>query len=77
MPVVKCNHNLVRPFEIILEILDLGHFQCLASLREKKILKEKQSFNVISVDRTEHIEKKQLLIRTYWNEDRPGVPVEF
>lgn len=65
MPVVKCNHNLVRPFEIILEILDLGHFQCLASLWKKKILKEKQSFNVISVDRTEYIEKKQLLIRTY------------
>lgn len=68
MPVVKCNHNQIRPFEIILEILDLGHFQCLASLwQKKKIFKEKQSFNAISIDRTEYIKKKkkQLLIRTY------------
>lgn len=63
MPVVKCNHNPVRPFEIILQILDLGHFQC--SVLAKKICKEKQSLNTISIKRTEYIEKEQLLIRTY------------
>lgn len=36
MLVVKCNHNLIRPFEIILQILDLGHFQCPVSLWQKK-----------------------------------------
>lgn len=67
MPVIKCNHNLIRPFEIILEILDLGHFQCLASLwqKNKKIFKEKQSFNATSIDRMEYIKKKK---SSYWSE---------
>lgn len=65
MPVVKCNHNPVRPFEIILQILDLGHFQCSVSLWQKKIFTEKQSLNAISIKGTEYIEKEQLLIRTY------------
>lgn len=55
---VKCNHNL------ILHVLGLGHFHILYHCGKKKIIKEKQSFNVISI-RTENITKEHLLIRAY------------
>lgn len=53
MSVVKCNPNLITPFEIILQIFDLGYFLHLVFKQKKKIIKEKQSFNAISINRTE------------------------
>lgn len=56
------------------QILDLGHFQCPVSVWQTKSLRKN---NLLKQLTEKYIKKEQLLIRTYWNEDRPGVPVDL
>lgn len=55
-------------------ILDLGYFRCPVSVWQTKSLRKNNHLMQLT---EKYIKKEQLLIRTYWNEDRPGAPVDL